>query len=204
MTRWKLLLVQIFPFVFGDFNLPSANIDVFDQIEILKKEMKMREEKLQSEIIQLKSEMYKMKSAIENIGSDLDILKDPPSEFVCGYSAANGENDGNNPSDSPIVYEKLFYQRSNIDKSLGLEVSTGLYTGSFPGTYMVTYGLTKLIYINILSLRYLLASFQLLMDLMNRWIYSGFIRENGGRLLVIVKFSNQLYNVIKRSAKQRK
>ena len=65
--------------------------------------------------------------------TSINVLRDTPIIYYCGYRKAWS-------SHSTIEYSSLFYSRSNQPTG-GLDITTGVFTSPFPGTYRVTWSL---------------------------------------------------------------
>jgi len=65
---------------------------------------------------------------------NIKFLRDPPEIFYCGYKYDM------NTTESIITYNSLFYSRTNQETG-GLDLSSGLFTAGYPGTYTVTWSL---------------------------------------------------------------
>merc|ERR1711872_666510 len=76
----------------------------------------------------MKQEMSKISQTVEKVTAEA------PAAYHCGYRELTST------ASNPIYFDSMFYSRTN-QPSGGLEISSGLYTAPFPGTYKATYSL---------------------------------------------------------------
>jgi len=75
------------------------------------------------------------KATVENTAT-INILRNPPESFTCGYKSIWPATLAN------ITYDSMFYERSN-QPSGGLDIGTGVFTAPYPGTYTVSWSLSS-------------------------------------------------------------
>merc|ERR1712098_10230 len=77
--------------------------------------------------------MIMNRTAVQNAAS-IKVLRDPPESFACGYK------DYWPATHSTVTYDSIFYERSNQPTG-GLDIGSGVFTASYPGTYTVSWTL---------------------------------------------------------------
>merc|ERR1711970_1236788 len=90
---------------------------------------------------EVKKEINTRLAAIEEENKKLkmsvDVLRDPPVAFACGW-----KDKFQHVSSMTVTYDSLYYERTNQwTEEGGLDITTGIYTAPYPGTYTVTYSL---------------------------------------------------------------
>merc|ERR1711970_1658114 len=77
-----------------------------------------------------------MKQMIFTQQASINTIRDPPVFFQCAYTLHFTKDS------SPIQYEKMFYSRTNQwTETGGINLSSGLWTSPYDGTYTITYSL---------------------------------------------------------------
>merc|ERR1719481_1538235 len=92
-------------------------------------------EKQVEDITTIHEIIARMNSSIVDHSKYLQFLRDQPEIYYCAYQHFVYSKT------SVITYDSIFYSRSNQDVG-GLDISSGLFTAGYPGTYTVTWSLT--------------------------------------------------------------
>ena len=90
----------------------------------------LNEEKL----MKTQQELMELKTKNIELEREVSFLKNPPFFHVCGSQGSL------NISSQTITYSRLLYTSSNIEGA-GLDISTGVLTGPYPGSYTATWSL---------------------------------------------------------------
>ena len=102
------------------FELKTENV-------LLKERIKMTEQELRNTKAELQTKAQKL-------DIDVSFLMDPPFFHACAY-----QHDTTSTQQT-ISYSALLYSSTNIEGG-NLDLSTGVFTCPYPGSYMVTWGL---------------------------------------------------------------
>merc|ERR1719312_2180585 len=85
-----------------------------------------------------KNDILSNKNAIvinkNELESEISMIRTPPHMHACGYM------DSYNYVSGTITYSSLLYSSTNTEGG-GLDISTGIFTSPYPGSYTVTWGL---------------------------------------------------------------
>jgi len=94
------------------------------------------EDGLETVVDKILDELNKLKIQNIKLEEEMKILRNPPHLHVCG-----GSNDKWINSNSRIIdYSTLLYSSTNTEGG-GLDISTGVFTSPWPGSYTVTWSL---------------------------------------------------------------
>merc|ERR1719312_1086735 len=91
-----------------------------------------------NDILSNKNDILINKNAIvsnkNKLDSEISMIRTPPHMHACGYM------DSYNYVSGIIPYSSLLYSSTNTEGG-GLDISTGIFTSPYPGSYTVTWGL---------------------------------------------------------------
>jgi len=76
-------------------------------------------------------------ATIKYLEREVSNLRDPPFTFACG-----AHYDFLSITSTTISYSTLLYSSTNVDGPHGLDISDGVFTAGYPGTYTATWSLT--------------------------------------------------------------
>jgi len=96
---------------------------------------KIADNDLNSSITELKASFNDLTSQNQKQDKDISILREPPFIHACG-----SHYDTLHISSKAIPYESLLYSSTNTEGG-GLDISTGIFSSPWPGSYTVTWGL---------------------------------------------------------------
>jgi len=105
----------------------------YNEIGILKNKTAKCQEvitNMEVKITELKEEFDAREKPTNNM-----TVRDPPEVYYCGYSGSSYTT-----SHGTISYSSLSYSRTNQPTG-GLDISSGIFTSPYPGTYQVTWSL---------------------------------------------------------------
>jgi len=113
---------------------------LFDQGRMIEKmgsymkneDISMLMEEQQQDVTSLSSVVNTIQNTVMGYGAIIHTLRNPPHAHYCGYKEKE------TASGIRITYESMLYENSN-QPSGGLDLSTGIFTAPFPGTYAVTW-----------------------------------------------------------------
>merc|ERR1711970_744335 len=162
------------------------------ELDKVRVEMEVKlEEKMAGEFelktSEVKKEINTRLAAIEEENKKLkmsvDVLRDPPVAFACGW-----KDKFQHVSSMTVTYDSLYYKRTNQwTEEGGLDITTGIYTTPYPGTYTVTYSLMSWVhYGNHIGI-HLRKNGAEILESFHRSDFngaSGYVQDQGGRSLV--------------------
>ena len=142
---FRFLLIFAVPLVSMQGQKVEGVSQEMKKIENLEEGMKKMMETIsyqQNMISSLENEIEKMKQShrdqqitIQELKNLVEDMRDPPISFHCVYQ---NEYSGT----GPVAYDSIFYNRTNEwTMEGGMDLESGRYTASFPGTYSITYSL---------------------------------------------------------------
>jgi len=73
--------------------------------------------------------------SVNKLVREVSFLKDPPYTFFCAYQFST------TITSATITYSKLLYSSTNIPDDATMDISTGIFTSGWGGTYTVTWSL---------------------------------------------------------------
>jgi len=88
-----------------------------------------------NQVFSLTELMYSLSNTFSDQEKSINVLRDPPSIFYCGYRQST------TVTSSVLTFDRLSYSRSNQPIG-GLDPVTGVFTSPFPATYSVSWSLT--------------------------------------------------------------
>merc|ERR1711936_721465 len=119
------------------------------KIAMLEQEMKTRDETTEKKMKDMndtidtltakdatfEKELKTKDATIEKLVREVSFLKDPPYTFFCAHRG------GTTISYATITYNKLLYSSTSIPDSATMDISSGIFTSGWGGTYTVTWSL---------------------------------------------------------------
>jgi len=128
-------------------------------------------------------EMKTKDATIDKLVREVSFLKDPPYTFFCAYRGGTSIYSGT------IKYDKLLYSSTSIPDSATMDISSGIFTSGWGGTYTVTWSLSADddagdYYVDI----YLRKNGESITESVHFSRYtgpSGFVTDQGGRTLLL-------------------
>merc|ERR1711936_1554027 len=114
------------------------------KIAMLEQEMKTRDDTTEKKmnnmnetIDTLEKELTAKDVTIDKLVREVSFLKDPPYTFFC--AAKNGWT---YISSGTLTYSKLLYSSTSTPDSATMDISSGIFTSGWGGTYTVTWSLS--------------------------------------------------------------
>jgi len=112
-------------------------------IEQMEREISITKEDLlttKEDLFTTKEDLKTKDASIKYLETEVSSLRNPPFTFACGahYSWIKTSYP---PTSATIYYTKLLYSSTNVDGPHGLDISTGVFTAGYPGTYIATWSL---------------------------------------------------------------
>merc|ERR1711915_583998 len=81
---------------------------------------------------ELKNDIQKLKVKDEELVKDVSFLKSPPVYHICVYQDYTGVTSSN------MDFDKTLYSQCNDCQDANFNLTSGVYTNGWPGTYTVT------------------------------------------------------------------
>ena len=107
--------------------LKNKNIQLEEHIRFIEDELTVSKE-------QLKKINDEFRTELQELERNIRYTKDNPFFHTCGYKHFKSINA------QSMTYDSLSYNSTNIEGG-GLDIVTGIFTSSYPGTYYVTWSL---------------------------------------------------------------
>ena len=147
------------------------------------KEMNERLAMTEAQLDMTKDDLKVYKEMTHDLQKQVLILRNPPWTFSCGSHYA-----GIMATSKEISYSKLLYSSSNVEGA-GLDISSGVFSAGYPGTYTATWSLqarddTGDGFMDI----YLRKNAKTIEESLHRSLYTGsegYLADNGGRTMVL-------------------
>ena len=126
-----LVVILMKPMAEAQGDLGNIVKDMNERLTVNEEKLQMAEEELKWTKEELKSSM----TTIKELEREVSFLKEPPWTFFCG-----SQPNGIIGSSQVLSYETLLYSSSNVDGA-GLDLSSGIFTSGYAGTYTITWSL---------------------------------------------------------------
>ena len=117
----------------GELKVENSELKI--ALNRVEKDMKAEISDLKKDIQKLKKENTKLKVIEDDLVRDVSFLKNPPYYHICVY------NSWTNVKSSNVQFEKELYSVCNMCNGANFDLTSGVYTNGWPGTYTVTWDL---------------------------------------------------------------
>merc|ERR1711970_1576996 len=169
------------------FTLAKAEVrgdleDIVNELVMEMTELNAKVEYLEDNAKNLEKEGKAKDASIQKLEREVSLLKDPTFTYFSSYLSVT------RIISQTITYEKLLYSSTNVEGA-AMDISTGIFTSGWPGTYTVTWSLAAdmdegqpIMHI------YLRMNGAKIRESLHSSFYtgpSGYVRDQGGRTLVL-------------------
>merc|ERR1719481_716943 len=149
VTLCKIVIMVLFSFARGDDTQDMEEIkemmrDMNIRVQKAEEKWTKTEDKLAEALIELaktETDLAETKTKLVTTENDLATTKhalnelaNPPYMHACGYKSST------NIKSATIPYQTLLYSSTNTEGG-GLDIASGVFTSSYPGSYTVTWAL---------------------------------------------------------------
>merc|ERR1712236_120181 len=112
----------------------DVGVDLEDTVNKLVVEMNAKVGYLETEVKNLEKKMQAKDDSIRKLETDVSFLKDPPYTYYTSYQSVT------TISSQTITYSSLLHSSTNVEGA-DMNLSTGIFTSGWGGTYTVSWSL---------------------------------------------------------------